>query len=437
MKTSSLSRDDILNALRGVRHPLWGEDIVSLGYVRDITLEKGEISVSIELPTPSETVREKIRSFSKERLLSLPTVKTARIDVKTTVPSSRSATADVLPGVKNVVAIASGKGGVGKSTVCAHLALSLARLGTQVGILDADIFGPTIPTLLGIREKPVREGNRILPVSHEGLKVMSMGFFMSAGDVAIMRGPMLHNVMRQFTTEVVWGDLDYLLMDLPPGTGDVQLSLLQMVPLMGTVIVSTPQEVSLRVAQRTVLMCRKLNAPVIGFVENMSHFVCRHCGQREEIFGSGGARRAAKELGIPFLGDVPLDTAIRLSEAESPHRQAFITIAENLANEIVLAQQERGERADVLVTIEGRDLRIEWPDGQKSHFPGRFLRLECRCAYCSDELTGKNILREDQVPEDVSPLGIDPVGRYGIRIRWSDGHATGIYTFERLRQLHP
>ncbi len=244
--------------------------------------------------------------------------------------------------IKHIIPIASGKGGVGKSTVSANLALALAKTGAKVGLMDVDVYGPSIPTMLGITEGPqVDAQNRISPVEQYGVKVVSMGFFMKPGEAAIWRGPMLHKTVQQFLTGVLWGELDYLIGDLPPGTGDVTLSLCQSIPITGAVIVSTPQDVALNVAQKSIAMFKKLNAPILGIIENMSAYVCPHCGKRDEIFGTGGARQTAERLGIPFLGAIPLSTPIRiaadagkplvLSEPNSPAAQAFVSIATQFA----------------------------------------------------------------------------------------------------------
>lgn len=259
--------------------------------------------------------------------------------------------------IKYIIPIASGKGGVGKSTVSANLALALAKTGAKVGLMDVDVYGPTIPTMLGITEGPqVDAQNRISPVESHGIKVVSMGFFMKPGEAAIWRGPMLHKTVQQFLTGVLWGDLDYLLTDTPPGTGDITLSLCQSIPITGAVIVSTPQDVALNVAQRAIAMFKKLNAPILGVIENMSAYVCPHCGKRDEIFGTGGARKTAERLNIPFLGEIPLSTPIRvasdegkpivLAQPDSPAAKAFVSVAEQLA-----ARVATRARQDVQVNV--------------------------------------------------------------------------------------
>jgi len=260
----------------------------------------------------------------------------------------------LIPTIKHVVAVASGKGGVGKSTVSANLALALSKRGARVGLMDADVYGPSIPTILGVSTEPqVTAERRIIPVESSGLKVISMAFFMKPGEAVIWRGPMLHKTVEQFLGTVEWGDLEYLIVDLPPGTGDVQLSLCQIIPLTGAVIVSTPQDVALNVAQKAMVMFKKLNTPILGIIENMSGYVCPHCGRRDDVFGSGGARKTAERLGIPFLGEIPLATVIRetsdagtpivLSQPDSPSAKAFAAAAEALAAQVsVRARQREG-----------------------------------------------------------------------------------------------
>lgn len=352
-----------------------------------------------------------------------------------------------VPKAKNILAVASGKGGVGKSTVSANLALALVRSGAKVGLMDADVYGPSIPTILGITDKPESVNNRILPVEQYGLKVISMGFFVPPNEAVIWRGPMLHKMVQDFLGLVEWGELDHLIVDLPPGTGDIQLSLCQSIPLTGSVIVSTPQEVAWNVAQKAIVMFDKLNTPVIGIIENMSHFVCNHCGATEEIFGSGGARRAAERLGIPYLGEIPIVTAIRQtadngdpvvhSDPESLISKDILKIAENLVRELEIQKHRAGPKVvPVKIGPPGTaEVEIEWSDGTKSRFASRELRIQCPCAACTDEFTGQRTLDATEVSGDIVPFSISTVGRYALHITWSDGHRTGIYGFEFLRKL--
>jgi ATP-binding protein involved in chromosome partitioning len=250
----------------------------------------------------------------------------------------------VLPAVKNTIAVASGKGGVGKSTVAVNLAVALASEGARVGLVDADIYGPSVPLMMGITGRPAVRQQRLVPMEKWGVKVMSIGFLIDPMQAVIWRGPMASGAIKQFLTDVEWGELDYLLFDLPPGTGDIQLTLVQTLPLTGAVIVTTPQDISLADARKGVVMFQKVNVPILGLVENMSYYLCSHCGHRENIFDTGGGRRAAEELGIPFLGEIPLYTSIRVAGdtghpvaadvGASEQRNVIAGIARNLAAQV-------------------------------------------------------------------------------------------------------
>ena len=352
----------------------------------------------------------------------------------------------LIPGVKTIVPIASGKGGVGKSTVSANLALTLQQTGAKVGLMDADVYGPSIPTILGIQEKPLSVDNRIIPVEKYGVKVISMGFFVPLNEAVIWRGPMLHKMVQDFLGLVEWGDLDYLIIDLPPGTGDIQLSLCQTIPLTGAVIVSTPQDVAWNVAQKAIMMFDKLNTPVLGIIENMSHFVCGHCANKEEIFGSGGAKKAAARLEIPYLGEIPLLTTIRQTADEgdpivhkdpkSAAAKSFFEIAENLKKEVTRQTKEGGGVSIKKLGALGQsEILIEWSDASLGVYSARELRLACPCAACVNEMTGQRTLDPDKVQQDVVALEMKPVGRYALHIAWSDGHNTGLYGYRFLKNL--
>ena len=349
---------------------------------------------------------------------------------------------------KNIIAVASGKGGVGKSTVAVNLALALSGFGLRVGLMDADVYGPSIPTILGITEKPKSVGeNKISPIEKYGLKVISMGFFIPANEAVIWRGPMLHKMVNDFLKVVDWGELDTLVVDLPPGTGDIQLSLCQTIAITGAVIVSTPQDVAWNVAQKAIVMFDKLNAPVLGVIENMSTYTCGHCGQKEEIFGHGGTRSAVKILGIPFLGEIPLVTALRTSADQGrplvsenprhPAAQALIQIAKNLEAEIKKDKESTQAKvfAKKVGPAGGPEILVEWSDGKLGVYSANDLRLACPCAGCVNESTGQKLLKPEHIPADIRPLSINTVGRYALQISWSDGHNTGIYSFEYLRKL--
>ncbi|MGH7198201.1 MAG: P-loop NTPase [Candidatus Omnitrophota bacterium] len=439
---------DILSILRKIEDPDLHKDIVSLGFVKEAKVEGDTATCVIELTTPACPVRDEMKDQAQKLIAALPGIKKVNVQMTSQVRAMAAPQREkLIPLVKNVIPVASGKGGVGKSTISANIALALASTGAKVGLMDADVYGPSIPTILGISAKPLAANNRILPVEKYGLKVISMGLFVPLNEAVIWRGPMLHKMVNDFLSVVEWGELDYLIVDLPPGTGDIQLSLCQTIPVTGAVIVSTPQDVAWNVAQKAIMMFDKLNAPVLGIIENMSQYLCGHCGTKEEIFGSGGARKAAERLGIPFLGEIPLMTSIRASadkgdpvvhsDPANPVSKSILKIAENLAAQISI-RDIQGETKIVPAKVgpPGEPkIVIEWSDGKKSVYEARDLRLACPCAGCVHEVTGKKLLDPKSVPADVRAASINTVGRYALQINWSDGHNTGIYAFDKLRRL--
>lgn len=440
--------EDMLNALKKIEDPDLHKDIVTLGFVKEAKIEGDTATCVIELTTPACPVKEDLKEQARKLIAALPGIKTVNVQMTSQVRTTIAPTKEkLIPNVKNVIPIASGKGGVGKSTVSANIALALAATGAKVGLMDADVYGPSIPTIMGVSDRPMMTHDRIIPVEKYGIKIISMGFFIQTNEAVIWRGPMLHKMVNDFLGTVDWGELDYLIVDLPPGTGDIQLSLCQTIPVTGAVIVSTPQDVAWNVAQKAIMMFDKLNAPVLGIIENMSHHICSHCGEKEETFGSGGARRAAKRLGIPFLGEIPLVMSIRStadqgdpivhSDPTNASSRAIIKIAENMAAQISI-RNIQGETKTIPAKIgppNEAEIWIEWSDGQKSVYSSRDLRLACPCAGCVHEITGKKMLDPNAIPKDIRAAVINPVGRYALQINWSDGHGTGIYGYGYLRKL--
>jgi ATP-binding protein involved in chromosome partitioning len=310
-----LTEENVLLALRGVKDPDLHRDIVSLNFVKDLHISQGKVKFTIELTTPACPVRDELKNASIQAVQgTIEGVTDVEVQMTSRVvahaPMQKTS---IIPGVKNTIAVASGKGGVGKSTVAVNLAVALAREGAKVGLVDADVYGPSIPLMMGITGRPVMRNQRLLPLESWGVRIMSIGFLVDPLQAVIWRGPMASGAVKQFLSDVDWGDLDYLLFDLPPGTGDIQLTLAQTIPLTGAVIVTTPQDISLADARKGVKMFEKVNIPILGIVENMSYYICSHCGNRDEIFDHGGGRRAAEELGVTFLGAIPLYTGIRIS----------------------------------------------------------------------------------------------------------------------------
>lgn len=343
---AQVTEADVYGALSQVKDPDLHKDIVRLGFIKDLRIEGGEVSFRVVLTTPACPVREQLEEQARAVVAALPGVSAVNVTMDAEVPKGRGMGEKVtVPGVRNIIAVSSGKGGVGKSTVAVNLAVSLASDGARVGLMDADVYGPNVPLMLGVaNERPEVKGNKLLPLEAHGLKLMSMAVLKPGDEPMIVRGPILHGLVRQFLQDIEWGELDYLIVDMPPGTGDVQLSLAQLVPVQGAVLVTTPQEVALADVRRALRMFETVNVPVLGVVENMSYFVAPDTGARYNIFGEGGGERLSAEYGVPFLGSVPLGMEVReggdrgvpvvVSDPDSPQSHAFRSVAEEVARQV-------------------------------------------------------------------------------------------------------
>jgi ATP-binding protein involved in chromosome partitioning len=343
----------VLEALKVVRDPDLNRDIVSLGFVKNLKVEDGRVAFTIELTTPACPVKDQMRDQARAAVLQVPGVSTVDVQMSARVREAvgSDGARQSLPGVKNIIAVGAGKGGVGKTTLAVNLAIALAKCGGRVGMVDGDIYGPNVPIMLGMKGPLVTDGQKIVPAEKYGLQVISMAFLTGDDAPIIWRGPMLHGALQQFFREVRWNDLDYLIIDMPPGTGDVALSLSQTVPVAGAIVVTTPQQVSLADSRRAVAMYKKLNIPTLGIIENMSYFACPSCLHESDIFGRGGGERMATELKVPFLGRVPIYQPIReggdsgvplmVSEPDSPAARAFMAAAEQTAAQVSIASYSR------------------------------------------------------------------------------------------------
>jgi ATP-binding protein involved in chromosome partitioning len=346
------TQEQVLEALKAVKFPGLSRDIVSFGFVRDLKVDGGRVSFTIHFQTENPALGQQVIRDSEAAVRKVDGVTDVRVQSDIgprqplAGPAGSAAPAQILDGVRFKIAVASGKGGVGKSTVSTNLALSLRALGYTVGLLDADIYGPSQQMMLGIQGKPQIDetDEKIVPMERHGIRTMSLGLITDPDTPVIWRGPMVMKALDQFLTDVKWGELDFMIIDLPPGTGDAQLTLTQKVPLTGAVIVTTPQDVALIDARKGLAMFRKVSVPVLGIVENMSYFICRHCGEREEIFGHGGGHKTADMLGVPFLGEVPIDPKVVVGgdtgepivvlDPSSPAAAAFRDIAAQIAKQV-------------------------------------------------------------------------------------------------------
>jgi ATP-binding protein involved in chromosome partitioning len=344
------TQEQVLDALKKVKFPGLSRDIVSFGFVRDVKVDGSTVSFTIHFQTENPNVGQQIARDAEAAVRAMEGVADVRLNLevgaKTGTTASMSMQPSALSGVKYRIAVASGKGGVGKSTVSTNLALSLRALGYSVGLLDADIYGPSQQMMLGIEGRPQidEHDEKIMPMERHGIKTMSLGLITDADTPVIWRGPMVMKAIDQFLTDVKWGTLDFMIIDLPPGTGDAQLTLTQKAGLTGAVVVTTPQDVALIDARKGLAMFRKVNVPVLGIIENMSYFICRHCGEREEIFGHGGGKKTAEMLGVPFLGEVPIDPKVVVggdtgqpivaSDPASPASMAFKELARQVVQQV-------------------------------------------------------------------------------------------------------
>ncbi|MGH2562422.1 MAG: Mrp/NBP35 family ATP-binding protein [Thermomicrobiales bacterium] len=356
-----LTKEVIIDALRPVNDPEIGQGLVELGMIPDVEIDGRNVRVNVELTTPACPLRGKIESDIREALETFPDIGEVTFKWSSRVRSSGAGRSDAQPikGVKNTIAVASGKGGVGKSTVAANIAVALARAGASVGLLDADVYGPSVPLMMGAHDKPQMRNNRIVPLDAHGVKLMSIGFILDPQKALIWRGPLVAQLIRQFVNDVDWGELDYLIIDLPPGTGDVQLTLVQTIPISGAVIVTTPQDVALADAIKGLRMFEEVKTPILGIVENMSGFLCPSCGETHDIFGAGGGKRVAEQNNVELLGQVPIeprvvaggDTGVPVvaSAPDSATGKAFQHAAERVAGRLSVEAAKKPRKATLML----------------------------------------------------------------------------------------
>jgi ATP-binding protein involved in chromosome partitioning len=338
--------ENVLDALRQIKDPDLHKDIVTLGFIRDLRIAGGDVSFRIVLTTPACPVKAEMENAARELVGTLPGVSSVSVTMDAEVPRGRGLGDKVtVEGVRNIVAVSSGKGGVGKSTVAVNIAVSLAQNGARVGVMDADVYGPNVPMMLGAaNSRPEVRVNKLVPIESFGVRVMSMALLQPEDKPMIVRGPILHGLVKQFLSDVVWGELDYLIVDMPPGTGDIQLSLAQLVPVQGAILVTTPQDVAVADVRRALRMFETVAVPILGIVENMSYFVAPDTGVRYNIFGEGGGQKLAEMYGVPFLGSVPLGIEVReggdrgvpvvVSQPDSPQARAFRQVTEEVARQV-------------------------------------------------------------------------------------------------------
>ena len=472
----------VLEALKRVKGPDLQGNLVDLGLISDVLIKGDRAYFSITVDPARAEELEPLRKAAEAVVAELPGLTSVAAVLTAQSSGSRGGAAPehsrvqqararsgagdgaraaqsqpqtggvtkrgtAIPGVRHLIAVASGKGGVGKSTTAVNLALGLQAIGLKAGIMDADVYGPSQPRLLGITGKPQMAGRRLMPMESYGLKVMSMGFLVDEGTPIVWRGPMVVSALNQMLRDVAWGEpddaLDVLIIDMPPGTGDVQLSIAQQVPLSGAVIVSTPQDLALIDARKGMAMFRQVDVPILGLIENMSYFLCPKCGERSDIFGHGGAKAEAEKLGLAFLGGVPLHMDIRATSdsgepitataPESLHAGIFRDIAAKVWAEMNAAVGQRIMPPELVPSAAGDALTVAFDDGKSYELPAEMLRVMSPSAEVQGHSPDQRVTVSGKRNVKISQL--DPVGNYAVRITFSDGHSTGLYAWSYLRLL--
>ena len=403
------------------------------------------MSFAVELTTPACPVKDEFKRQAVSLVSELPWVE--NVDVTMTAqPSTPRSISSLkgLGGVKNVIGVYSCKGGVGKSTVAVNLACSLARTGAKVGIFDADVYGPSLPSMVSIKDTDIyQQDGMLVPLEYENMKVMSFGFVNSEQEAAIMRGPMVSQVISQLLGGVAWGELDYLIIDFPPGTGDVQLTLLQTVEVTAAVMVTTPQNLSFIDVVKGIQMFDTLKVPIVACVENMSHYICDSCDKKHKLFGSGALRRLQEMYGFKNSFEIPViealsemgDTGIPavISEPSGLISKLYSDVSSSVVREISRLKFGQIAKPEVAF-VEGQGIKFNY-DGSEKFISPKDLRAECRCAQCIDEFSGEQLLDKANVPENIQPTNIHPMGNYAVSVIWSDGHTSSVYPYEILKNL--
>ncbi len=432
-----IKEQDILKTLSSIIDPDFQKDIVSLGFVKNIKIKNGDVSLDIELTTPACPIKSEFQNKAIELIREIPGAKNISVNMtsRPTAPSAQiQNTASTLTTVKSIIAISSCKGGVGKSTVAACLAKELSQRGFKVGLLDADIYGPSIPTLFNLINPKVysNEKQQIIPIEVDGLKIMSFGFLLGDSP-AVMRGPIVTRYIQQLLHQTAWGDLDYLFIDMPPGTGDIQLTITQSVQLSGAVIVTTRQTLSLVDVARGILMFEQVKVPMLGIIENMSYFICDGCQKKHYIFGGSGEDTLKNRFGLETLSQFPIMAELS-GKLDKPIKNETVKFA---VDRVIMALGKSAitQWLAPKFQFDQEKITLEWLDGRKIVIGNRDVRLSCRCALCVDETTGKLLLNAATIRNDIMPKEIVTLGNYALGIKWNDGHSSGIYPYETIEKI--
>jgi Mrp family chromosome partitioning ATPase/DUF971 family protein len=426
-----VQKEDVLKVLSNIEDPDLHKDIVSLGFIKELVIDGSTVSFSIELTIPGCPLKNMFKSEAEKLVLALNGVEKVNI-VMTARKNRISNDTDSLRKVKHIVAVASAKGGVGKSTVAATLAAEFTVKGFKVGLLDVDLHGPSLPTLFNIHESKIMQSNNMLiPMDYKGMKFMSFGFLMGDSP-AIMRGPMLSGYIQQLLTTVDWGELDYLFIDMPPGTGDVQLTISQTIKLDGAVIVTTRSSLSLVDVAKGIIMFEKVQIPILGVVENMSYFVCDNCNKEHYIFGEKKSTLSDR-FGVETIAHLPVES----DRAKPFDKYESNTVNSDMADSLIRQVGKASANVEVPPVVKLMTDRVlfTWEGGETIEIDNHTLRDNCKCALCVDEYSGEKTLKAEDIPEDIHGLEAVPLGNYAVSIQWSDGHTSSIYSYKTLHSI--
>lgn len=431
-----VTEQQILNELSKIIDPDFQRDIVSLGFVQDMVIDGETVSFTIELTTPACPLSPVFEKQALDLVGDLPGVDKVLVNMTARKRAGRQLSTEEsgLKDVKYILAVSSCKGGVGKSTVAALLAKTLGARGSKVGLLDADIYGPSVPTLFNLHNPGVRAApdQKFLPNEAEGIKLMSFGFLAGDGP-AVLRGPMVAQYMQQLLHNVAWGELDYLIIDMPPGTGDIQLTISQSVQIDASVIITTPHQLSLTDVRKGIMMFDKVNVPVLGVIENMAYFICDGCDKKHLIFGEAGAKSLEDRFGLETLAEIPITGSL----SGSLDTLADSDIANKTTDIVIRALGKKVlEKAETpTIEFDAKTITLSWPEGEIATVSNGALRRACSCALCIDEMTRAPLLDPQSIPMDIHAEKVGIIGNYAITVDWSDGHNTGFFPYSTIREL--
>ena len=426
-----VQKEDVLKVLSQIDDPDLHKDIVSLGFIKELIIDGSTVSFSIELTTAGCPIKDKFKADAERLVSALDGVDKVHV-VMTARQNRISNSSDSLKNVKHVIAVASAKGGVGKSTVSATLAAEFAAKGFKVGLLDTDLFGPSLPTLFNIHEsRIVQKDNMLIPMEYNGMKLMSFGFLLGDSP-AIMRGPMVSGYIQQLLTTVAWGELDYLFIDMPPGTGDIQLTISQTIKLDGAVIVTTRSSLSLVDVAKGILMFEKVQIPTLGVVENMAYFICDNCDKEHFIFGEKKSDLSDR-FGIETIAHIPVDSDRAKPFDKYESNQVNSDLADSLIRQVGKASANAVAAPEVKLMPDR--VSFSWAEGDTFDIENHLLRDSCKCALCVDEYSGEKTLKTEDIPKDIHGVEATPLGNYAVSIQWSDGHSSSIYPYKTIKTL--